>query len=708
MRKVFKIGLAVGGGLFVVILLVGYFYGRELLKKIPALASENLKQQGIDFTYRSVDVPPVGLTLKLNGVSVLGPKLPYFLKSESAALSIGLSGNWPPLKISFKADKPQIEENLKAKPIPSSSSAPASPAAPAANGEGPGYLKVGGALLGLLQLEAGVENADLTPFGVGELNAAVSIWDLKMDGSGLTGAHLRHKVSARKIAAAPWLEVSTQGRSLLAKPLVETTDTEVKAGPLLIKVTGRFDQTNQNWKGTATLTDGDLSSVAEVIRKSGMASDLKDLGGKISLRAQAAGGGPNPAPTIKGELDLKKVTADYQLASKKIVKLTDLTGQFHFTGDDVGCKKLHVAFPKTDLFFDLDVKTFKTPKINFQLSGSRMAMSDFSDNSENQKGATGVAVIPVSSSKPTAPAEDFRNNPYLKTTKLNGDINLKEVELGWTKADSLTAKLSYDNLVFRLAPVVMKTLGGTITSSTDWDGRPKTPVTKFTLKTDGVDANRFIAAWSDGAKDILSGRLNSDLSLQFAGMTAAEVKKSTAGKGSYVLKDGEFKTVKFSKKPLEALKQIPQFSSSITKTDWQEKFNDASGSFTIHDGRVNFSDLKIQSNLFDASMRETFVDFDQKIHAKVDWLPKEALIPANSIEALKDDKGHPNVPLAIDGPLASPSVTLDQGGVEARLKAYYQKKVDAETKKAIDQAKGKVEEELKKQLKGGNLGNIFK
>jgi hypothetical protein len=441
---------------------------------------------------------------------------------------------------------------------------------------------------------------------------------------------------------------------------------------------------------------------------------ITDLSGSLQLKGVVQGPltQKKQPPQVKGELTLAHVKLNYEMESKKKIHVTDITGPILFTTNSVSFKKMKFSLPKTDGVLDLDVVNFEKPKVTFNLQGSRLTLSDLYDPPAKGQGGAALAMIPVAQTQPggkaaAAQKEDFRKNPYIKNLTMSGSATIHNADLGYAKADLITAKMTFENLLLKIDPATMKTYGGTLTSHMEWNGRPEVPTTKLSMNVNAVDANQFLGGWSSSYSDIVFGKLNSDFNFQMSGMTPEEIKKSTKGGGNFALNDGEIKTLKLSQKPLEALKAVPAFSGSIQKTAWEEKLQKIAGAFSVQDGKILLSNMILQSGPFDAETSQVSLDFDQNISAKLAWIPKESLISGGTLEMLKDEKGRPSIPLSISGNIKSPKVSLDGDVVQDRLKQYAMRKLEAEKNRVVEEAKQKAQQEIQNQLKSG-LQGLFK
>ena len=396
------------------------------------------------------------------------------------------------------------------------------------------------------------------------------------------------------------------------------------------------------------------------------------------------------------QLTFKRFGFQYELASKKKIDVQNISGTLLASKTGLSANRMVFQTSGSSALINLKVVSFENPDIFFSVKADRFRLADFYESSESKKSVGFVAVPSVSAPSALGKTEDFRKNPWLKKLKLVGDVSLRNADLGYTKSELVTARLTYDNLVLHIDPLSIKTFGGTVTTGTHWDGRKDHPVSSVTLKADNVDANQFLGNWSDKVKDIIFGRLNTQIQIGFSGLTPEEFKKSARGGGTFTLNDGQIKTVKLTEKPLEALRKLPGMGN-LSGGNIQEKLSQINGSMKVENGKMLFSDLVVRGNQFDAQTAALTVDFDLNLSGTLAWFPKEALVGSSVYELLKDESGRANLPLNLSGSLLAPSFGVDPGIVASRLQQNAARKLSNELKTKIP---GDLEKKLKEGLKG--------
>lgn len=474
---------------------------------------------------------------------------------------------------------------------------------------------------------------------------------------------------------------------------------DIKLGAIKTQITGTIDKLEQP---TANIRLAVSPFAAEeILRMSPYARKTipGKLGGTLSAKGKVTGPllDAKVSPRYEVDLSVKNIAFQFKQEGKKPVDIRNVTGTIALSPDHVSTKGLVFQSPGTSATLDLALVSFSSPDVKANLRADKFTLADFHEP-EKKKEAVGFAMVPTAG-KPVAPGEkveDFRKNPLLKKARLNATAILKNADLGQLKSDLITAKVTYENLLLQVDPLNVHTFGGAVTTKTVWDGRKEVPVATVNLKADKVDANQFVGNWSDKARDLIFGRLNTDIQLSFSGLTPEEIKKSAKGGGGFTLNDGQIKTLRLTEKPVEALQKIPGLTS-LKNNGVEEKLQQMVGSFKLQDGKINLSDLVMRSNLFDAQTTELGVDFDLNLSGKLVWFPKEGLIAGNLLEMIKDDAGRPSLPLTLGGALTSPSIAVDTSMIAGRIQQNAARKVSAEVKQKFQ---SEVEQKLKQGLQG--------
>lgn len=529
-------------------------------------------------------------------------------------------------------------------------------------------------------------------------------------------------------------------KNLATTSTIELKDTKIKYGTLFNKEEGThldFDliiNSTKNQaeikKGTVRLGElvanakGKISNFDSPVANLGLQTEMMELTeifkflppslklktvekpkGEIALRAKISGSLLSKAGAdYSADVEARKVSFVYNMEDrKKKIEILNVTGPLTVTPNTFQTKKLFIQAPNSEGYLDMSVNNFEEPDIMFSFQGNRFALKDFYEE-------TKVKPIEVSAAGAAATAsakDDFRKMPLLQKLKLRGDASVKVADLGYTTAENLLIKMHYDKLKLSVQPMSFNAFGGFISSDTDWDGTKEQPTTIQSLKVTGVDANKFLTSYSPKAKDVVLGKLNTDFKLIFSGMKPDEIQSSMKGKGDFALLDGTLKTIRFTTDPMTALKKVPLIGNHITKTDWDERFNDVKGAFAVENGKLLISNIIFNSPFFEARSQNATVGFDQSLNASVVVTPKESMLPPTIADIIRDENGKPSLPITITGNVQSPAVGLDTSILVPRTKNYLARQADKEKERALSEIKNKATEQTQKLIKGVGKG-LFK
>ncbi len=527
-------------------------------------------------------------------------------------------------------------------------------------------------------------------------------------------------------------------KTLSTSSTIELKDTKLKYGNLFTKEEGtpldfdliinttknlaeikkgtvNFGNLSANAKGKITNFDSPIANltlqsdwldVAEIMKFLPANLKLKTIEkpkGEILVKAKIAGPLLSKAGAdYSADIETRKLSFVYNLEDKKKkIAFLNITGPISINPTTVQTKRLFLQTTSSDGFLDMHLTNFTEPDVQFSFQGNRFTLKDFYEQEKPKPIEAGASVAL------NADAEDFRKIPFLQKLKVRGEATVKSADLGYTIADNLFLKFNYDQLKLAVHPLSFNAFGGSISSETDWDGTKEVPTTKQSLKVTGVDSNKFLATYSEKAKDVILGKLSTNFNLSFSGLKQADIQNSMIGNGDFALLDGTLKTIRFTTEPMQTLKKIPLIGSQITKTDWDERFNDIKGAFAIEKGTLKISQIVFNSPYFEGTSKDATVGFDQSLSALVTIIPRENMLPSNLADIIRDEAGRPSLPVTLTGTVQSPKVGLDSGILIPRTKNYLARQADKEKERAVTEIKTKASDQAKKLIKGA-AGGLFK
>ncbi len=259
----------------------------------------------------------------------------------------------------------------------------------------------------------------------------------------------------------------------------------------------------------------------------------------------------------------------------------------------------------------------------------------------------------------------------------------------------------------KLEPLSLKVFNGTLLMKLDCKGDIKTARCDQKVDVTQLAADQFLEFMSPKAKGLVSGKLTADIDGQFTGLSLETLKKSITGKGTFLLSEGQFNTINLIEKPLESLKKLPIIANLINQAPRNQAIKETHGHFELKDGKIIFSNLKMNSPYFDLISPMATLDMDQKIYSKISWIPKEILISRNVLEMIRDEKGKPSISVIIQGNISQPSISLDENALQYRLTNYAKQIAEEKANRAISNLKKKYGNEMQERLKK-SFGGIFK
>ncbi|WP_462267428.1 AsmA family protein [Desulfobacter sp.] len=161
----------------------------------------------------------------------------------------------------------------------------------------------------------------------------------------------------------------------------------------------------------------------------------------------------------------------------------------------------------------------------------------------------------------------------LRRMVLDATVNIDSLKVAGLSMANITASLAGKNGVFTLDPFAIDLYQGKVGAKVGLDVRKNTPTTTLHLTTSDVQAGPVIR--DSMGKDIIEGRLASDISLSMTGDTPDMIKKTLAGNGQLKFVDGAIVGV------------------DIAGTIRNAKAGIGLGEYTTEKPRTDFAELKI-------------------------------------------------------------------------------------------------------------------
>ena len=295
------------------------------------------------------------------------------------------------------------------------------------------------------------------------------------------------------------------------------------------------------------------------------------------------------------------------------------------------------------------------------------------------------AVVPPVGAEPLKPIKA----PPITVT---GKVTVEEGRFERIAFTDLSALLSQKESLFSLEELKLEAFSGRLAGSA-WADLGALPLTYGTrMMMTGVQVNDALAAVAkmDG---IVYGKASMDVSIEGKGTEFEDLEKYLTGKGAVKATDGRLATANLGGGAAKAASLL-----GIEGDDGETRFEDMDVSFTIEDGKVKVSNMRISTGEYSLKARGD-IGLDRSLamtsrmtlsHEKSDQIPakRRRLFP-------KEKDGRVQIPLKIRGSVTSPKIRLDSSAMNQAAKEEVKKEIGEKTEKL----KKKIEKDLGERLK---------
>jgi uncharacterized protein YhdP len=517
-------------------------------------------------------------------------------------------------------------------------------------------------------------------------------------------------------------EITTNNASLqypkIPKPI---TDISLVANFMRSTTAQEFNLT----KCTAKLGNNPLSAVMKVVSFDKPAltmtvdgsmnlAEVKDyypldpgteLGGSLKANVKIAGKISNPdAMQASGTMEFRNVTAKTQTTRNPV---RQLNGTIVFNNQVLQSKKLSMVIGKSDLAVAFSMKDYlsmmstskkvRKPVASVSLTSNHLFTSDIMSNDAAAPSTGGSASARSSGSTPT-PSTTQQPAKKASMPLPNVDMNIA-ASIGTLTMDRFEMKnvkgnIRVSNGLISMENFTTNMFDGSITSAGSVNlQNPDRPTFDLKLDMSSLQANPMLSSFTSFGQRLF-GSLNMNIAISGAmDDTLGLIPSSLNATGKMGVADGKLTGFKVNKAVASMLK-LPDLEE-INFKDWGNVF-------TIKDGRVNISGLKISALGADYG-----VEGSQGLDGTMDFTMSMLLSEASSakvsipgfmgeaVTALKEPDGRVKLDFLVGGSADKPDVRLDTKALQARAAEFAKSKIDAEKQKLGEEAKKKAGDLLK-------------
>ncbi len=153
-------------------------------------------------------------------------------------------------------------------------------------------------------------------------------------------------------------------------------------------------------------------------------------------------------PSIQTDVELAALKFQWEMPNGRKLQMNRLSGTLQATNNSLSVKRLTAVLPNSDGTVDLGLTWGENPTLQFKMASNRLSVADFLP--AGQKAAPpGIAPVGLASNGKAEDPFKWRETPFLAKLKGDGQISIKQADMGWGKASNLLAKISLDKLLWK-------------------------------------------------------------------------------------------------------------------------------------------------------------------------------------------------------------------------------------------------------------------
>jgi AsmA protein len=322
----------------------------------------------------------------------------------------------------------------------------------------------------------------------------------------------------------------------------------------------------------------------------------------------------------------------------------------------------------------IGVKGFVDPAINFDVDVDKFDADLYTPKKSPQAAKS-------QSKEPEQPLD----LSALRALNLDGNLRIGSLKVANIKSSQVRLGVKAHNGLVNLSPLSANLYRGKMSGNLSINAH-STPSFVIKQKLTAIDVAPLL---KDAANlDLAEGRGNIVLDLTTQGNTVRELKKALSGNVSINLANGAIKGINLTKlvQGVQNLSKDTRMQTLGVDKSEKTEFSEFKASFKVHNGVAHNDDLAVKSTVLRLSGKG---DIDIG-HDSLNYNAKAALA--------KTAQGRTaTLPVNVSGPFDALKFKIDYG---ALLVDAARQKIDEKKEKVKEDAKAKLQEELKKSFKG--------
>ena len=390
------------------------------------------------------------------------------------------------------------------------------------------------------------------------------------------------------------------------------------------------------------------------------------------------------------QADLRGLTGDLTITAKSLPSPSraTVTGTARAAwGAASASAQLGIKLDDSSIDAMAAVAHWADPAITFSVVADRLNVDRYLPASRpgaaGGGGASGGGASGGASSDPVrSPAEQPFDLSALRALNAAGTVRVGALQVSNVKAEQVALTIKVAGGRLDINPISATLYQGVLVGAATVNARDSSFAIRQRLS--GVNVEPLVRDVAD--EDLLEGRGVVALDVTTTGTTVTALKKALAGTVDVGLKDGAIKGVdipgiiRAAGALLGSKSALEQPAQSGVKTD----FTDLTASFAIARGVAHNEDLLVKSSVWRLTGRGD-IDIGE---GRLDYMAKASVVAPASGQGAKElaQLAGVTVPVRVTGPLANPTYIVDLQALATEL------------------AKGALQRELERRLRGGKAG----
>ncbi|MDX9788735.1 MAG: AsmA family protein [Desulfobacterales bacterium] len=375
--------------------------------------------------------------------------------------------------------------------------------------------------------------------------------------------------------------------------------------------------------------------------------------------------GPSALDRVACKLDMEG-SSDKIFISGGLLELDDSKVTFSFAGSE-----------------------FSRPDIQFELNMDQMDLNRYKPPATEQRAEDKPNTGEQSESATQKAKTDYEP---LRSLVLDGRMKIGQLKVDKTVIREMQMRIGGKNGVFHIDPLNLKMYEGDLAVNGTLNFSRAKPEFRLGVKSSGINVGPMIKDLVD--RDLMAGKLRTEMTIQTKGEDPTDIKKNLNGKGEVLIEDGAIKGI-----DLVSMVRNTDGAFGLTQkaVDGRKTiFSNFIAPISIKDGTISTEDTKIVSTLF----RVQAAGQADLVKETLDFRIEPTVITTSKEDARKMKDSERMIPVLVKGTFSSPQFLPDLRGVAKKQleeKVFESEKV----KKLFEKEELKpIEKDVKSLFKG--------